>query len=157
MAIKFTTFLISSCAILVSLEHQSKNEMKKAEDWGLTFCTIGYRFRSNALRANKLPLGQGLLFEAISLLIYRRPKSNENIVIVFVRPHHVHCLLYTSPSPRDRTRSRMPSSAWKKKYWKNSIKKREKTRFGSKETISTKPQYIIIYIDAFRWRHHYQV
>ena len=27
----------------------------------------------------------------------------------------VVCLLYTSPSPRDRTRSRMPSSAWKKK------------------------------------------
>ena len=26
----------------------------------------------------------------------------------------VTCLLYTSPSPRDRTRSRMPSSAWKK-------------------------------------------
>ena len=26
--------------------------------------------------------------------------------------HHIcHCLLYTSPSPRDRTRSRMPSSA----------------------------------------------
>ena len=25
------------------------------------------------------------------------------------------CLLYTSPSPRDRTRSRMPSSALKKK------------------------------------------
>ena len=25
------------------------------------------------------------------------------------------CLLYTSPSPRDRTRSRMPSSAWKQK------------------------------------------
>ena len=24
---------------------------------------------------------------------------------------HQHCLLYTSPSPRDRTRSRMPSSA----------------------------------------------
>ena len=27
------------------------------------------------------------------------------------------CLLYTSPSPRDRTRSRMPSSAWKKKNY----------------------------------------
>ena len=26
-------------------------------------------------------------------------------------PLHEHCLLYTSPSPRDRTRSRMPSSA----------------------------------------------
>ena len=25
--------------------------------------------------------------------------------------HKLHCLLYTSPSPRDRTRSRMPSSA----------------------------------------------
>ena len=25
--------------------------------------------------------------------------------------HNHHCLLYTSPSPRDRTRSRMPSSA----------------------------------------------
>ena len=25
--------------------------------------------------------------------------------------HHFTCLLYTSPSPRDRTRSRMPSSA----------------------------------------------
>src|SRR5664280_2030722 len=27
-----------------------------------------------------------------------------------VVPLHHHCLLYTSPSPRDRTRSRMPSS-----------------------------------------------
>ena len=26
-------------------------------------------------------------------------------------PHTLSCLLYTSPSPRDRTRSRMPSSA----------------------------------------------
>ena len=26
-------------------------------------------------------------------------------------PHNWDCLLYTSPSPRDRTRSRMPSSA----------------------------------------------
>ena len=28
-----------------------------------------------------------------------------------VRVHTQDCLLYTSPSPRDRTRSRMPSSA----------------------------------------------
>ena len=34
------------------------------------------------------------------------------------------CLLYTSPSPRDRTRSRMPSSAWKKK--KTDKKKKKK-------------------------------
>ena len=28
-----------------------------------------------------------------------------------LNPMTKHCLLYTSPSPRDRTRSRMPSSA----------------------------------------------
>ena len=27
------------------------------------------------------------------------------------KTHRIACLLYTSPSPRDRTRSRMPSSA----------------------------------------------
>ena len=34
--------------------------------------------------------------------------------VVIASPHFAHyenCLLYTSPSPRDRTRSRMPSSA----------------------------------------------
>ena len=37
-----------------------------------------------------------------------------------------YCLLYTSPSPRDRQKSRMPSSAWKKKKKKNTTKKRKK-------------------------------
>ena len=32
-------------------------------------------------------------------------------IVSSVDPTHVGCLLYTSPSPRDRTRSRMPSSA----------------------------------------------
>ena len=31
--------------------------------------------------------------------------------IIVVNAEKVACLLYTSPSPRDRTRSRMPSSA----------------------------------------------
>ena len=35
--------------------------------------------------------------------------SSEGLVIH--TPEGVICLLYTSPSPRDRTRSRMPSSA----------------------------------------------
>ena len=30
---------------------------------------------------------------------------------IYVKDAHYSCLLYTSPSPRDRTRSRMPSSA----------------------------------------------
>ena len=29
----------------------------------------------------------------------------------FIPVHHIRCLLYTSPSPRDRQKSRMPSSA----------------------------------------------
>ena len=38
----------------------------------------------------------------------------KHIGIIFQKAHFVRalsCLLYTSPSPRDRTRSRMPSSA----------------------------------------------
>ena len=42
-------------------------------------------------------------------------KVNENRIDfskkVFIQPKLDGCLLYTSPSPRDRTRSRMPSSA----------------------------------------------
>ena len=43
--------------------------------------------------------------ESISQIIYNVwwPGAND--------PMYLFCLLYTSPSPRDRTRSRMPSSA----------------------------------------------
>ena len=34
-----------------------------------------------------------------------------HVVLAITSPLYVPCLLYTSPSPRDRTRSRMPSSA----------------------------------------------
>ena len=37
--------------------------------------------------------------------------SEEELNILFKRVENEICLLYTSPSPRDRTRSRMPSSA----------------------------------------------
>ena len=33
------------------------------------------------------------------------------VLLLFFHVVSIHCLLYTSPSPRDRTRSRMPSSA----------------------------------------------
>ena len=49
----------------------------------------------------------------------KRETSLENLSAVHCFPeiskviaeHQLVCLLYTSPSPRDRTRSRMPSSA----------------------------------------------
>ena len=40
-------------------------------------------------------------------LIFADPPYNLQLKDTLYRP----CLLYTSPSPRDRTRSRMPSSA----------------------------------------------
>ena len=40
------------------------------------------------------------------------PNDKEDVCFVVDLPPDVEpCLLYTSPSPRDRTRSRMPSSA----------------------------------------------
>ena len=44
---------------------------------------------------------------------YSAPDTNLTFSILLTKDKA--CLLYTSPSPRDRTRSRMPSSAWKKK------------------------------------------
>ena len=41
--------------------------------------------------------------------LYRAQQKNINLNAG--TPHDWDCLLYTSPSPRDRTRSRMPSSA----------------------------------------------
>ena len=43
--------------------------------------------------------------------IINRCLSGNLDCIMFVNEMNKYCLLYTSPSPRDRTRSRMPSSA----------------------------------------------
>ena len=52
--------------------------------------------------------GKSTLFRLISGVI--RPKSGK--ILCSLRPSMVyHCLLYTSPSPRDGLLSRMPSSA----------------------------------------------
>eukprot|EP00657_Telonema_sp_P-1_P011165 TRINITY_DN6044_c0_g1_i1.p1 TRINITY_DN6044_c0_g1~~TRINITY_DN6044_c0_g1_i1.p1 ORF type:complete len:107 (-),score=31.69 TRINITY_DN6044_c0_g1_i1:60-380(-) len=40
-----------------------------------------------------------------------RGQAKIQIDEIVVTADVIHCLLYTSPSPRDRTRSRMPSSA----------------------------------------------
>ena len=41
----------------------------------------------------------------------KAPDSQAQPLYIDEHGHHYSCLLYTSPSPRDRTRSRMPSSA----------------------------------------------
>ena len=46
------------------------------------------------------------------IVLYTEGRHPKDIVRSYAHEmiHHI-CLLYTSPSPRDRTRSRMPSSA----------------------------------------------
>ena len=45
------------------------------------------------------------------ILVDQELKANEKMIMGFVITFTNNCLLYTSPSPRDATLSRMPSSA----------------------------------------------
>ena len=44
-------------------------------------------------------------------ITYTATYTGDYFIDVADKNHSTTCLLYTSPSPRDRTRSRMPSSA----------------------------------------------
>ena len=52
-----------------------------------------------------------MLLEALSTLHEPTGKVQALVLDACAKMHCKGCLLYTSPSPRDRTRSRMPSSA----------------------------------------------
>ena len=52
-----------------------------------------------------------LLFDDILAIWPQAEEQIEALEDLFARVQELGCLLYTSPSPRDRTRSRMPSSA----------------------------------------------
>ena len=63
----------------------------------------------------------GLPFQCASPAVDETPLPGESAEVLVARlahakasaiaSQHKHCLLYTSPSPRDRQKSRMPSSA----------------------------------------------
>ena len=59
---------------------------------------------------NELVFYTGLSLSTIDSLLEEMLKSNL-VIKAGYRESTGGCLLYTSPSPRDRTRSRMPSSA----------------------------------------------
>ena len=48
---------------------------------------------------------------ASTILLVRKSASGGQLEVFMVVRHHQICLLYTSPSPRDLSTSRMPSSA----------------------------------------------
>ena len=111
--------LAGKAMVSKSLTAESTNEQTKA---GLTNCTPEEFAHIQQLNAR-----YNAKFGFPFILAVRGPRGSglnkQQIIHTFERRLHNHpdyelaeclrniCLLYTSPSPRDRTRSRMPSSA----------------------------------------------
>ena len=81
--------------------------IEKFNKWGLYANVIGEVIGTNEVIISH----KGKIVAQIptSALSDETPINIHNIIKE--PPIHIFCLLYTSPSPRDRTRSRMPSSA----------------------------------------------
>ena len=58
-----------------------------------------------------ITLGQGTLISGAFQTVTIASGPKNLVVPLQANTAYYYCLLYTSPSPRDRTRSRMPSSA----------------------------------------------
>ena len=65
----------------------------------------------NVKLTDEIPLIPATTYLAGELIFVRVTDSGQNLNSNEIDTVDITCLLYTSPSPRDRTRSRMPSSA----------------------------------------------
>ena len=74
-----------------------------AEGYGISFQSIDYANENNV----KLIIALDCGIKAVNEVNYAKEKEIDYIIC----DHHLPCLLYTSPSPRDVEESRMPSSA----------------------------------------------
>ena len=63
------------------------------------------RFVNNLMLHGKKSTAYNLFYDAIEIVEKRKQNEEKSAIEVW------NCLLYTSPSPRDGTSSRMPSSA----------------------------------------------
>ena len=112
-----------TCKDTVNIRFRAENRIMALQDrmnfitWG---STTKQDFDESYTTATK---GQARLFYNDSVIISNdvdpqliiSNKRNENLYVKMYLNQLYSCLLYTYPSQRDRTRSRMPSSAWKKK------------------------------------------
>ena len=79
--------------------------------------SLGYEYSSMSLVINIIFLvPMAYLYRLIVLMVQRQKKTNEGtllgkVLMCFAIAVPISCLLYTSPSPRDKRQSRMPSSA----------------------------------------------
>ena len=89
--------------IILSGDLQAEPSSKIGGTGSLNIETHGLDKLMQSLQEN--PKGKSLAQQLAIFRIISNEDENKNTAVIKV------CLLYTSPSPRDRTRSRMPSSA----------------------------------------------
>ena len=77
---------------------------------GLTLAALGVIYKSWRSQASTY-LYLGLVVWLVAAVCWSYAQGWEFGVLYALCIPSIFCLLYTSPSPRDRTRSRMPSSA----------------------------------------------
>ena len=93
--------------------HRAAHELAEQATEAMENSRRAVRDFVNATREEEIVFTRGTT-EAINLLanvLSDRIKRGQDIVITELEHHSNICLLYTSPSPRDRQKSRMPSSA----------------------------------------------
>ena len=79
--------------------------------YSITYTGLNYIDASAAVLLVQTEVPFGVIFAYFMLKEKPTIRALIGITIAFVGVYILTCLLYTSPSPRDRTRSRMPSSA----------------------------------------------
>ena len=122
---ELSTRLKEKIAFLTQLN--TKKSMSINDSSFIVFFEIDTKFNVNALELNEYNIdkydsatnllsfyGFKSILESkdfVSQLIKKNKILSNNKYFVISTPQYINCLLYTSPSPRDLYRSRMPSSA----------------------------------------------
>ena len=94
---------------LVLLRHGQSEWNEKNLFTGWVDVPLTEKGRAEAARGGELLEAEGIRPDVVHTSLLKRAITTANLALEAA--DRQCCLLYTSPSPRDRTRSRMPSSA----------------------------------------------